>query len=64
MKPFSIRRHYAGQLRRDTFILLMPMILTCATILWLFIGEWVARGVVRVLVSFIDSFLALLTRAV
>ena len=51
MKPLSVRRHYARQTRRDTFILLTPIILTCVGILWFFREYWLPQRVVLILMS-------------
>lgn len=45
----------------DAFIVLAPPILTLIGILWFFSDERVPTRVAQVLMSFVDSFLALLT---
>ena len=49
MKPFSSGRHFARHLRRDTFIFLMPILLTVVAILW-FLREDLAATLKYVLV--------------
>jgi len=61
MKPVKYYRHYNQELMRDTFIVLTPPILTLIGILW-FLSD-VPTQVTNVVVSFVDSILALLTSA-
>jgi len=61
----TIRQDYIGSLKRDAVTLLVPilvpMVLMFAAILWFFRKDWALSRLARVLVSYIHSFLALLT---
>jgi len=48
---------------QDAFVVLGPPILTLIGILWFFSKERIPMQVTRVLMSYVDSFLALLTNA-
>lgn len=61
MKPFNSQRYRKKEMVQDAFIVLTPPILTFVGILWFFREEWVPSTVASVLMSFLDSFLSLLT---
>ena len=64
MKHYGYRRHRKREMMQDTFIVLGPPILTLIGILWFFSNERVPMQVTTILMSFVDSFLALLMGAV
>ena len=61
MKAYSFHRYRKRQMRQDTFIVLAPPILMLVGMLWFFRKDWALSRLARVLVSYIHSFLALLT---
>ena len=64
MKPGKYQRYRNKEMMQDALILLGPPILTLMGILWFFRGDWIHTHVATVLMSFVDSFLALLRRMV
>ena len=51
-------------MRRDTFILLMPIFLTFVGMLWFLRDEWIHTQTANVLVSLFDSLLVILKNSV
>lgn len=61
MKHWSSHRYRKREMMQDTFIVLGPPILMLIGILWFFSDEWLPKGAINRLASFVDSFLTLLT---
>jgi hypothetical protein len=60
MKPFNFHHYRKMEMVQDAFIILTPPILMLVGILWFFRGDWIHTHLATVLMSFVDSFLALL----
>ena len=64
----TMRQDYRDALIRDALTLLVPILvpiaLMFAAILWFFRKDWALSRLAHVLVSYIDSFLALLKNSV
>ena len=63
MKSYRVHRSRKREMMQDAFVVLGPPILTLIGILWFFSKERIPMQVTRVLMSYVDSFLALLTNA-